>query len=84
MSSTMARSPCGSNADTLGPPLRDVHRVDPHNGRFRDEYLNEHWFLSLAHTRQIVEAWRLDYNAVRPPSALGNVSPTQFEPCMHS
>ncbi len=51
------------------------------NGRFRDECLNEHWFLSLAQTRQIVEAWRLDYNAVRPHSSLGNVSPTEFEQC---
>lgn len=55
--------------------------VESFNGRFRDECLNEHWFLSLAQTRQIVEAWRLDYNAVRPHSSLGNVSPTAFEQC---
>ena len=61
-----------------GKPNQNAY-VESFNGRFRDECLNEHWFLSLAHTRQIVEAWRLDYNAVRPHSSLGNVSPTEFE-----
>src|SRR5262249_38926097 len=35
--------------------------------------------LSLAQARHIVEAWRMDYNAVRPHSSLGNVTPTEFE-----
>ena len=63
-----------------GKPNQNAY-VESFNGRFRDECLNEHWFLSLAQTRQIVEAWRLDYNAVRPHSFLGNVSPTAFEQC---
>jgi putative transposase len=63
-----------------GKPNQNAY-VESFNGRFRDECLNEHWFLSLAQTRQIVEAWRLDYNAVRPRSSLGNVSPTEFEQC---
>jgi putative transposase len=61
-----------------GKPNQNAY-VESFNGRFRDECLNEHWFLSLAHARQIVEAWRVDYNAVRPHSSLGNVSPTEFE-----
>jgi putative transposase len=63
-----------------GKPNQNAY-VESFNGRFRDECLNEHWFLSLAQTRQIVEAWRLDYNAVRPHSSLGNVSPSEFEQC---
>jgi len=63
-----------------GKPNQNAY-VESFNGRFRDECLNKHWFLSLAHARHIVEAWRLDYNAVRPHSALGNVSPTEFEQC---
>jgi putative transposase len=63
-----------------GKPNQNAY-IESFNGRFRDECLNEHWFLSLAQTRQIVEAWRLDYNAVRPHSSLGNVSPTEFEQC---
>jgi hypothetical protein len=49
--------------------------------RLRNECLNEHWFIGLPHARQIVEAWRVDYNAIRPHSSLGNVSPTEFELC---
>ena len=41
--------------------------------------LNEHWFLSLGEARTTIEAWRLDYNAIRPHSALGDVSPQEFE-----
>ena len=63
-----------------GKPNQNAY-VESFNGRFRDECLNEHWFLSLAHARQIVEGWRVDYNAVRPHSSLGNVSPTEFEQC---
>lgn len=63
-----------------GKPNQNAY-VESFNGRLRDECLNEHWFLSLTHARHIVEAWRLDYNAVRPHSALGNVSPTEFEQC---
>lgn len=63
-----------------GKPNQNAY-IESFNGRFRDECLNEHWFLSLAQARQIVEAWRVDYNAVRPHSSLGNVTPTEFEQC---
>jgi putative transposase len=53
--------------------------VESFNGRLRDECLNEHWFFSLGQARQTIETWRLDYNAVRPHSALGNVPPEEFE-----
>ena len=41
--------------------------------------LNEAWFLSLADARRIIEAWRPDYNTVRPHSALGDLTPADFE-----
>lgn len=41
--------------------------VESFNGRLRDECLNEHLFPSLAAARRIIEAWRTDYNTVRPP-----------------
>jgi putative transposase len=44
----------------------------------RDECLNEHWFMSLGEARQTIEAWRRDYNEVRPHSALGNRTPREF------
>lgn len=48
------------------------------NGKIRDECLNEHWFLNLHHARQIIEAWREDYNHVRPHSSLNYQTPKQF------
>jgi putative transposase len=36
--------------------------------------------VTLADARRIIEAWRQDYNAVRPHSSLGNLTPEEFEP----
>ena len=47
-------------------------------GRFRDECLNEHLFGSLKQARQIIEAWRLDYNARRPHTSLDGLTPVEF------
>ena len=48
------------------------------NGRFRDECLNEHWFLTMAHAREVIENWRMEYNTERPHSSLHNLTPEQF------
>jgi putative transposase len=29
------------------------------NGKSRDESPNEHWFISLAHARSVIETWRI-------------------------
>ena len=60
-----------------GKPVQNAY-IESFNGRLRDECLNEHWFTSLPAARSIVEAWRDDYNAVRPHSALGNRTPEEF------
>jgi putative transposase len=60
-----------------GKPIQNAH-CESFHGRLRDECLNEHWFLSLADARQIVEAWRRDYNGERPHSALGYQTPIEF------
>lgn len=52
--------------------------VESFNGKFRDECLNEHWFLSLYEAREKVEAWRVEYNRERPHSSLGNQTPEEF------
>jgi len=49
--------------------------IESFNGKFRSECLNANWFLSLDQARQKCEAWRRDYNEVRPHSALGNEVP---------
>jgi putative transposase len=60
-----------------GKPVQNAH-CESFHGRFRDECLNEHWFLGLADARRIVEAWRQDYNHHRPHSALGYQTPAEF------
>jgi putative transposase len=52
--------------------------VESFNGKCRDECLNEHWFLNLADATVAIEAWRIDYNTVRPHSSLGGRTPQQF------
>jgi len=47
-------------------------------GKLRDECLNEHWFLNLAHAQQTIEAWRETYNTERPHSSLNNLTPYEF------
>jgi putative transposase len=38
-----------------GKPSQNAF-IESFNGRFRDECLNQHWFLDLADARQITEA----------------------------
>ena len=52
--------------------------VESFSGRLRDECLNEHVFTTLAEARWIVEAWRVDYNTVRPRGRLGRLPPAVF------
>ena len=52
--------------------------VESFNGRFRDECLNTHWFLSLADARAKIEAWRRHYNESRPHTSLGYMTPQEF------
>ena len=46
--------------------------MESFNGKFRDECLNEHWFVSVAEAKAIIEAWRVDYNTVRPHASLAS------------
>lgn len=60
-----------------GKPIQNAF-VESFNGRLRDECLNEHAFSSLAEARRIIEAWRVDYNTIRPHSSLGGLAPSMF------
>lgn len=60
-----------------GKPVQNAY-IESFNGRVRDECLNEHWFTALGEARDIVTTWRLDYNGVRPHSALNNLTPEEF------
>jgi putative transposase len=62
---------------TPGRPMENGF-IESFHGRFREECLNEHWFLTLDDARRTIEAWRLDDNRVRPHSALGYRTPEEF------
>jgi hypothetical protein len=53
-------------------------RIESFNGKLREECLNQSWFTDLADARRRIEAWRVDYNAVRPHSSLGYLTPAEF------
>jgi len=52
--------------------------VESFNGKFRLEFLNAHWFTTLEDARREIEAWRVDYNDVRPHSSLDEMPPAEF------
>jgi putative transposase len=52
--------------------------IESFNGKFRTECLNTHWFINLDDARLKMEAWRRDYNEVRPHSALGQKTPIEL------
>ena len=52
--------------------------IESFNGKFRDECLNQNWFVDLADAREKSEAWRREYNEVRPHSALDYLTPQEF------
>lgn len=60
-----------------GKPVENAF-AESFNGRLRDECLNTNWFLSLKHAKDVIEEWRKDYNAVRPHSSLGGLTPEEF------
>ena len=60
-----------------GKPVQNAF-IESFNGKLRDECLNEHVFTTLAEAREIIEAWRYDYNCCRPHSSLGARTPREF------
>jgi putative transposase len=52
--------------------------VESFNGKFRDECLNEHWFVTLQEAQLVIEAWRREYNEERTHSTIGDVTPQEF------
>jgi putative transposase len=61
----------------LGKPTDNAY-IETFNGSLREECLNINWFESLNDAREIIEAWRKDYNESRPHMALGNLTPLEY------
>jgi putative transposase len=60
-----------------GKPTENAY-IESFNGRFRDECLNDEFFISLQDADQTIQTWRHDYNHHRPHSALGGLTPAEF------
>jgi putative transposase len=60
-----------------GKPMQNGF-VKSFNGRMRDEYLNEHLFDSLCHARNLIAAWRTEFNHHRPLSSLAGMTPAEY------
>jgi putative transposase len=60
-----------------GSPWQNPY-VESFGSRLRDELLAVEVFSSLLEARVLVEDWRIEYNTLRPHSALGYLSPTDY------
>jgi putative transposase len=60
-----------------GKPMQNAY-VESFNGKFRDECLSQHWFISLEEARGVSEEWRVDYNERRPHRSLQPQTPAEF------
>jgi putative transposase len=60
-----------------GKPNQNCY-IESFNGRYRDEFLNQHIFNTLDQARDLIESWRDDYNRQRPHSSLGGLTPHEF------
>lgn len=57
--------------------LSDNALVEAFNSRFRQECLNQHWFLPLEDAKAKLSAWKREYNTERPHSSLGYRTPVR-------
>jgi len=60
-----------------GKPTQNA-LIESFNGKFRDECLNQNWFVGLRDAQERIETWRVDYNTVRPHSSLRYLTPEEF------
>jgi putative transposase len=60
-----------------GKPVQNCF-IESFNGTFRDDCLNLHWFTSIEDASRTIEAWRCDYNDVRPHSSLDWLTPSEY------
>jgi len=70
---------CGVNLRFIDPgkPMQNAF-IESFNGKFRDECLSQHWFISFEEARSVSEEWRVDYNERRPHRSLQQQTPAEF------
>jgi putative transposase len=60
-----------------GKPTQNAN-IESLNARIRDEFLNEHAFLTLRDARREAALWLDHYNTIRPHGSLGYLTPLEF------
>jgi putative transposase len=60
-----------------GKPVQNAF-IESFNGKLRHECLNQHYFATIEEAKNIIEAWRLEYNSFRPHSSLNGLTPEEF------
>ncbi len=53
-------------------------RLEAFNSLVRRKCLSQHWFSSIEDARRILDAWRKEYNEVRPHGGLGREVPARY------
>jgi putative transposase len=61
-----------------GKPIQNAF-IESFNGRLRHECLNQHYFVTLAEAKKIIEDWRMEYNTFRPHGSLNGLTPEEFK-----
>lgn len=56
----------------------DNSQIESFNGKFRDECLNQNYFLDLQEAKEVIEDYRIEYNTFRPHSSLDDLTPEAF------
>ena len=75
---------------TPGRPMENGY-IESFHGKFREECLNEHWFLTLDDARETIESWRIDFGDYDFVFATGSqlaleecgLSPVMGSVCLH-
>jgi putative transposase len=67
----------GTSSIEPGSPWQNPY-VESFGGRLRDELLAVEAFNTLLEAQVLVQDWRIEYNTVRPHSALGYLTPTDY------
>lgn len=61
----------------LGEPIQNAY-MESFNDKFRDECLNENYFITTEQAQAITGSWRLEYNSERIHSSLNYMTPDEY------
>ena len=57
-----------------GKPTQNAH-IESFNSLLRIQCLNQHWFLGLEDSRELISSWKYEYNWIRCHRSIGRIPP---------